>query len=192
MAATLLAASSVSTLAVSIDGVINFTGTITVVPNASNLGSSTGVNTWLTVQTPTGAGTYNFANGSQTDTMAAGWTWAGGSVFHMWKVVDGVGGGNTGTWYFNQSSSSVTFQDNSTVVVHAVGTLTGPGYDPTPGIFNFLTQTPASLDGQNWVYTFSASAGSENRFTTPDGGTTVLLLGSAFVGLGLLRKKLAL
>jgi hypothetical protein len=57
--------------------------------------------------------------------------------------------------------------------------ISGGGYDPTPGIW-ILTANQA-----NGTFSFSSSNGA-----VPDGGMTVVMLGLALCGIGMIRRKL--
>jgi hypothetical protein len=82
---------------------------------------------------------------------------------------------------FNLIASRVVFQGDGIIFVSGTCTITGHGFDPTAGTWNFSTQD----DPSNGVSSFSG--GSES---TPDGGATVALLGLALAGIEGIRRKL--
>jgi hypothetical protein len=88
-------------------------------------------------------------------------------------------GGNLFTFLINsisQDVNSAKFYD-----VSGTGTVTAAGFAPTIGTYT-LNFTQSGGSSFTWGATSTA---------IPDGGTTVILLGAALSGLGLLRRKLA-
>jgi hypothetical protein len=78
------------------------------------------------------------------------------------------------------------------LMMFAYGTFTMPGYQPTPGTWNFTAQR--ALDGNgnetaSWSVSQSAQ-GRDNR-NLPDGGMTAMLIGATLSGLAFLRRKLS-
>lgn len=65
------------------------------------------------------------------------------------------------------------------VTVDGFGTISGNGFDSTPGSWHFTTQDP-SADAQ---FSFSAATGA-----VPEGGSTVLFFGMGLVGVAGLRR----
>jgi hypothetical protein len=88
---------------------------------------------------------------------------------------------------FELLSSWITAQGVGSVAVQGTGNITGNGYTPTDYSWSFTTQDPsvAVVNGHD-AWTFSASSNA-----VPDGGTTMLLLGSALSGIALLKRKLS-
>jgi hypothetical protein len=91
-------------------------------------------------------------------------------------------GGNT--YAFSLSAITYDSVGNGFLNVSGTGTLSISGglYDATPGTF-MITSTGVGPS------TFGFTAGDAATATTPDGGTTLSLLGSALIGLGLLKRK---
>jgi len=78
---------------------------------------------------------------------------------------------------------SVQHTGNSFINVLADGIIHGTGFDDTPGQFSFTVSNP---NGQPHIrFAFAAETTS-----TPDGGSAVALLGIAFIGVEVLRRKL--
>jgi VPDSG-CTERM motif len=66
--------------------------------------------------------------------------------------------------------------------ITGTGTLTGNGFDPTPGAWEFTSQS--ALGRRHLTFSFSADTSA-----VPDGGSAVALLGIALVGVEALRRK---
>jgi hypothetical protein len=94
------------------------------------------------------------------------WSFNSGAIPSFWSV-DG--------FTFDLTSSSIASpRPSNAVTVDGVGTISGHGFDPTPGTFHFTTQDP-SADAQ-----FSFSAAGE---VVPEPMTIVsLLAGSSLLG----------
>ena len=92
----------------------------------------------------------------------------------LWKV---------GGFTFDLASSTIKFQDAGAIFITGKGTITGNGFDATPGGWSFSTQGPSA----NGTFSFSASGSSPG--TVPDGGATVALLGLGLAGIEIIRRK---
>jgi hypothetical protein len=157
--------------AVPITGGISFSGNYT--PNNTDLSAATLISFGLTTTSVGSTGSFAGIAGGTTVTMipsiainptappiTALWS-VGGITFDALTLVE----------------SAVTAQ---TITLYGTGTL----YDGTPADSS-AGQWLATFNTISGTFSFSASAGS-----VPDGGTTVMLLGSALAGLGLLKRKL--
>ena len=82
---------------------------------------------------------------------------------------------------FDLDGSVVVLQNADFLLISGTGTITGNGFDPTPGTWSFTAQSPTA-DG---VFSFSSSDG----FRAPDGGSTVALLGLGLTGIWMIRRK---
>ena len=83
---------------------------------------------------------------------------------------------------FDLDGSVVVLQNADFLLISGTGTITGNGFDPTPGTWSFTAQSPKA----NGVFSFSSSDG----FPAPDGGSTVALLGLGLTGIWMIRRKL--
>jgi hypothetical protein len=164
--------------AVDISGVIQFAGSATL--DNSNVGSATAVTAWKSgAATGSVVGKADVTNASGDFAALAGtlatfdapWSFNSG-INPLWSV---------GGFVFNLTNSAITAQNTSTVSASGSGIVTGNGFDPTAGTWNFSTQ-PGSINGA-----FSFSASSE----VPEGGSAVAMLGMGLLGLAGVRKKLA-
>ncbi|HEV2695370.1 MAG TPA: VPDSG-CTERM sorting domain-containing protein [Verrucomicrobiae bacterium] len=169
-----------------ITGVIGFAGTAALdQPTAS---SSTEVLSWGNNNIGLHSGTFASLSPLATVALASPWFFNSGAKNNFWVVTD-----ITGTYTFNLSSSSVFSTGNAngttSISIFLAGTVvsTIAGLDPTAFTGSMTIQDPSVANGnKTYSYTESISFSS-----VPDGGTTVLLLGSALSGLALLRRKLS-
>ncbi len=87
---------------------------------------------------------------------------------------------------FSLNSSTVEKQSKGFLIISGAGTIFGNGFDPTPGLWAFSTQSAGGNPGT--TFTFSANV---NAVPTPDSGMTVALLGAGLLGLAAFRAKFA-
>jgi hypothetical protein len=166
--------------AVPITGSIDMGGSMTL--DTSTVNTATKVVTWGTpspVQTGSASGSFGGIIPNTTVTMSPNWFFApapGTPLLALWSV-----GGLT----FNFSSDTVS-QGGGFLNISGFGTITSttPGLDPTSFAWIFTANDPAT---GNPPVTFGFHA---STITTPDGGTTAMLLGIALSGVALLKKKL--
>ena len=138
-------------------------------PNSSDI--SLGANAIVT------SGTGSFTGLGGTTALFSDFTVGGPAVTPLWQL--GVPG-----WSFDLLSSANTSLDNNTLRVQGTGTLHGPGLSDTPGVFIFSANR--SGGGSQISFSFSGSTTA-----VPDGGATVILLGTGLVGIGLIRRRLS-
>lgn len=179
VAAVIAVALSYTASAVPITGNIGFSGT--AVLDTGSVVTATKVVSWGTNTVGAESGTFALYNGGipigTQVTLAAPWNYStGGALANFWQV---------GGFTFNLlSSTSAVFVLNGTTYLNIalVGTVSGNGFTATAFTGSFSTQNPPA-DG---VVTFTESLSFNS---VPDGGTTVLLLGTALSGLALLKRK---
>ena len=163
-------------------GIIQFSGSVTSnVPDAVNANGSTSLvfgKTQVTFDNGSFAGIVN--NGDVVTMLTSAWVFNSGSIPSFWSV-DG--------FTFNLTSSSWTGNTggagSGSATVALAGTVAGNGFTANTFAGSFTLQDPSAPQGNTFVYSGSFSLGS-----VPDGGTTILLLGSALSGLALLKRKL--
>lgn len=183
-------ACSTAVKAIQIDGVVNVVGNVVFTPNNGLLSTATASSSWVNSYVFNQASgdfftTFGLTFPSPITMNATPWTFnPSGGKFHLIGLA-----GNT-IWY-NLQTAVITEQDNAALVIQTTGLITAPGFDTTPGIFNFTSQGPATPGVNGFEYTWSGALGSVNRFQVPDGGTTALLFGSVLLVIGFLRNKLA-
>jgi len=167
-----------------VTGIIQFAGSVSA--NASDAVNANG-----STQVTFGTTDVSFENGSFVGIVHNGdavtmfntvipWTLTSGAIPSFWTV-DG--------FTFDLLSSSFTGTGGSApstgfAGVALSGTVSGNGFTATTFAGSFTLQDPAAGSGP---YTYS---GSFALGSVPDGGTTILLLGSALSGLALLKRKL--
>lgn len=184
-------ACSTAVKAVQIDGIVNLVGTVEYTPNNGQLSTATAATLWVNdyvFNQASGDFWTTFALDFPTPVTMAATPWVFNPSTGKFHLI-GLGGN---VWY-NLANATITTQDNAILGIQTTGTILAPGFDPTPGIFNFTSQGPATPNPSGngtWDYTWSGALGSVNRFQVPDGGTTALMLGSVFLVIGLLRNKL--
>ncbi|MDR3459004.1 MAG: VPDSG-CTERM sorting domain-containing protein [Verrucomicrobiae bacterium] len=162
-----------SVQAVPVVGNIGFSGAVQL--NSSTVQTATEALAWNnTVVNATSGSFSSVANGAAV-ALASPWFFNSGALNNFWVV---------GGFTFNLASSAIYSQDSLFLNVVLAGTVTGNGFDATAFTGTFQVANP-SADGHT-TFTERLSFNS-----VPDGGTTVLLLGSALSGLALIRRKLS-
>ncbi len=93
------------------------------------------------------------------------------------------------TYSFDLTSMVVGIDDSSLLTINGSGTLTitgsGSDWDATTGNWTYQIATATSPYADDGVFNYQSNT------TVPDGGLTVILLGSALSGLFLLRKQIS-
>lgn len=107
----------------------------------------------------------------------------------LWVITVGTGPG-AHVYTFNATSYQ-TLLDNANInTISGSGTVTDSlDGDTAPGTYNLSFNVTGA--GSGATLTWNGTSGSTTPPTVPDGGTTVMLLGSALAGLGLVRRKLS-
>jgi len=166
--------------AAQITGTIKFVGGVHLDNN--QLGLATTVVTWFDIGGNAGHSTVLTADGSfsgiapgtQSD-MFNGW------VFNPSTATPGLW--SVGGFTFDLASATVTSQSNFFLNVLGQGTISGNGFDATPGTFSFTVDNSNGRPRVRFGFAAESSA-------LPDGGATVMLLGAALGSLGMARRFL--
>jgi VPDSG-CTERM motif len=167
--------------AIPITGSIDMSGTANNLNNTL-LGSATSV-AFFTGVTVGGAPTGTFAGTVGSSVTWSGFSWPSNAlVAPLWTFVSGAT-----TYSFDLANVTVFSQSNSFLNLMGSGTLHVTGFDDTPGSWSFTISNPTGGAHANFDFTF---ANSQTATGVPDGGTTVALMGIAFVGLEGLRRML--
>ena len=160
--------------AVLITGDIAFAGTSKF--DTTSLATATKVTAFSAVTVSSTSGSFmSVALGSPV-TMAASWTFNPSTPTpSLWNV---------GGFTFDLLASTIVTQSASMIDITGTGILSGNGFDPTPGAWEFTSQS--ALGRKHLTFSFSADTSST---AVPDGGSAVALLGIALVGVEALRRK---
>ena len=156
-----------------VNGAITFAGG--AIYDTDSLATATRVNTFVDVTVQSEDGDFaGFVADGDAVTMAVPYIFTPSTATPgLWSV---------GGFTFDLDGSTVDLQNADFLVISGTGTLSGNGFDPTDGTWNFTSQSP-SADG---VFSFSAS-GDFNG--VPDGGSTVALLGLGLTCVWRIRRK---
>ncbi|CAN5269579.1 hypothetical protein BH23VER1_BH23VER1_13120 [soil metagenome] len=147
-----------------IQGSITFSGGADL--DSDNLGAATQVVAWEDVLVQSASGNFATLVGDSVTTSAP-WVFGSGRT-DLWMV---------GGFEFDLVDSTINFQNANFLAVSGTGTISGNGFDPTPGVWNFTTQEPDAMG----IFSFSSSTSS--LASVPDGGATVALFGLSLLGL---------
>jgi hypothetical protein len=160
-----------------INGAITFAGG--AVYDTTSLATATRVNSFSDVTVMSRDGDFtSFVNVGDSVTMGSPY------IFMLSTPTPGLW--SVGGFTYDLATSTVVLQNADFLVISGTGTISGNGFDPTPGTWSFTSQSPAA----NGVFSFSASDGATGG--VPDGGTTAALLGIGLVGIEFLRRKVAI
>ena len=168
-----------SVRAAQITGDITLSGAYTI--NGGNLGIATAFNGFTGVRVADATGSFTGTDGDIVRTMRGfGFKPANLPTSTTWSLTAGLT-----KFDFELTSLTIGLEGKTLLELSGTGIVQGTGFTDTAATWTFtanngrgeLTIDPPPLDpGQNAV---------------PDGGATVLLLGIALSGLGLIRRKLA-
>ena len=145
-AAVALLGAGVTLEAAQINGSITFRGGEEL--NTGSVNTATQVIGWLdqngaSPKVVSRSGDFaTFVSVGATTTFSAPWTFGSGRTA-LWSV---------GGFTFDLTTSTIVHQGNGTLNVTGTGTISGNGFDPTPGSWRFSTQNPPA----NNVFSFSA------------------------------------
>jgi hypothetical protein len=158
--------------AVPITGSITFGGTVNL--DGTTVSDSSHANGWGAVNSVSAAsGSFAGLNGALVN-LSAPWSFNSGICNDLWNV---------GGFQFNQWTSVAFDNYNGVLTIIIMGNVTGNSYDLTSFSGRVKIQDPSVPNGA-FHYTESL-----DFVTTPDGGTTVLLLGAALASLAVFRRK---
>ena len=169
--------------ATQLTGNIGFTGQVEL--NTSSPATASAVTSWIAPEVEGTSGAFTVIANNTPVTFTSS-TWNFNTPFTLTGInpfwsVDGF------TFVLQSSyilSQGGTPGSTGYTVVDGSGYVSGNGYSQTEMSWNFtISDPPANDTTPSW--TFQASADS-----VPDGGATVMLLGIALSGVGLLKKKL--
>ena len=158
--------------AVPISGSLHFGGTAHL--DATSVDTATKVVNWGAVNlVDTATGSFSGLTGHSVNVNAP-WTFYSAYYENFWNISG---------FQMNLSSSTVFDNYGGVMTVFLAGTVFGNSYDPT-GFVGWVKIFDPAAPGGDFKYTESL-----DFVSTPDGGTTILLLGLTLSGLALLRRK---
>ena len=160
-----------------ITGNIGFSGAVQL--NSATANTATAATAWYNTVAASPSGSFvGIVNNGDAVSMtgATPWNFNTGALANFWSV-DGFS--------FNLASSSIYSQVGGFLNVLLAGTVIGNGFTATAFNGTFQVADPASSGPQTFTERLSFNS-------VPDGGTTVMLLGGALMGLALLRKKMVI
>lgn len=173
-----LGAMAVTAHAVQITGTLDIAGGVTL--NTNSLTTATQVSVFSNVivtGVTVGSILDTTINIGNSVAMTQPWVFGAGKD-DLWSV---------GGFTFDLNTSTIITQTSGLLYVTGTGVLTGNGYDATPGMWAFTSQSTSGVGDNN---NFSFSATTEARPAgVPDGGATAILLGSSLLGLALVSRK---
>ncbi len=157
-----------------INGAITFAGG--AVFDTNSLATATRVNSFSGVTVMSRDGDFAaFTNPGDSVAMATPWIFTPSTpTLGLWNV---------GGFTYDLASSTVVLQNGNFLLISGTGTISGNGFEATPGSWSFTSQSPKA----NGVFSFSSGSAAQG---VPDGGTTVALLGLSLAGIEILRRRL--
>ena len=158
--------------AVPITGNMGFSGAVQL--NSGNVQTATEALSWLNTVVNGASGTFSTIPDGTPVALASPWFFNSGALNNFWTV---------GGFTFNLLSSHVYSQDGLFLDVVMNGTVSGNSFDPTAFAGTFQVANPPANGSAIFTERLSFSS-------VPDGGSTVLLLGVACVGMFLIKRKL--
>jgi hypothetical protein len=162
------------TQAAPIQGSIDFGGVVTF--NTMSLATATRVNVWNSSFVLQDSGDFSSIAPGTSVTMTAPWIFNPSTATpNLWSVAG---------FKFDLTSSVIVTQNSTFLNITGVGTMSGNGFDTTPGTWSF---TSSDSNGSN-----QASFGFQAQSTAVPEASTVVLLGIGALGLTVaqsLRRK---
>ena len=161
-------------VAAPVTGSIDFGGVVTF--DTMSLATATRVSVWNSSFVLQDSGSFSSIAPGTNVTMAAPWIFNPSTATpSLWSV---------GGFKFDLTSASVATQNANFLNVTGLGTVSGNGFDPTPGIWSFSS---SNSNGSNST-TFGFQATTD---PVPESSTVVLLATGAliFAGLHYFRRK---
>ncbi|MBA3833760.1 MAG: hypothetical protein H0X34_18075 [Chthoniobacterales bacterium] len=157
-----------------VNGVVTFAGG--AIFDTMDLATATQVTAFTDVTVQSRDGDFaSFVNVGDAVTMATTYTFVPSTPTPgLWSV---------GGFTFDLANSVVELQNSNFLLITGSGTISGNGFDATPGMWSFTSQSPAA----GGIFSFSAVTSGTG---VPEGGATVALLGLGFCGIELARRKL--
>lgn len=168
-----LASLAPSLKAAPITGSIDFAGVVTF--DTMSLATATRINVWNSSFVLQDSGDFSSITAGTTVAMAAPWIFSPSTnTPSLWSV---------GGFKFDLATSVIVSQSATFLNITGFGTLSGNGFDPTPGTFSF---TASDSSGQN-----QTTFGFQAQSTAVPEPSTLALLGAGIGSLIASRKRRA-
>ena len=154
------------TLSAPIQGTIDFGGVVTF--DTISLATATRVNIWNSSFVLQDSGSFSGIAPGTNATMAAPWIFNPSTPTPaLWSV---------GGFTFDLSSSTIISQSSTFLDIRGVGTISGNGFDPTPGTWSFSASRGDGGTASNFGFQAQSAA-------IPEASTVALLaVGSVLIG----------
>ena len=156
-----------------IQGSIDFGGVVTF--DTMSLATATRVNIWNSSFVLQDSGNFSSIAPGTNSTMAAPWIFNPSTATpSLWSV---------GGFTFDLSSSTIISQSSTFLDIRGVGTISGNGFDPTPGTWSFSASRGDGGNASNFGFQAQSAA-------IPEASTVALLaVGSVLIGRRWWRRK---
>jgi hypothetical protein len=164
--------------AIPINGTVSLTGSVKL--DTGDPATADSVTTWFNTKVEDADGDFGiFLSSGDPVTFTEPWVFDPSTpTSPLWTA---------GGFTFDLASSTINAQfavgPLHFLNVSGTGTASGNGYEPTSGAWSFTTQNPSSAGR------FSFSAATASHGVVPDSGSTLVLLGIALAGVGLIRRQ---
>ena len=156
-----------------VQGSIDFGGVVTF--DTMSLATATRVNIWNSSFVLQDSGNFSSIAPGTNSTMAAPWIFSPSTATpSLWSV---------GGFTFDLSSSTIISQSSTFLDIRGVGTISGNGFDPTPGTWSFSASRGDGGNASNFGFQAQSAA-------IPEASTVALLaVGSVLIGRRWWRRK---
>ena len=131
-----------------VQGTIDFGGVVTF--DTMSLATAARVNTWNSAFVLQDSGNFSGIAPGTNSTMAAPW------IFNPSTATPALW--NVGGFTFDLSSSTIVSQSSTFLDIRGVGTITGNGFDPTPGTWSFSASRGDGGTASNFGFQAQAAA----------------------------------
>jgi hypothetical protein len=171
LTAILIAIAIVAAEAAPITGSIDFGGTVTF--DTNSLATATRVNTWNSAFVLQDSGSFSGIPPGTNVTMSAPWIFNPSTATpSLWSV---------GGFKFDLANSTIVSQTTTFLNITGTGTISGNGFDPTPGTWSF---TSSDSNGSP-----QSSFGFQAQSTAVPESSSVILFGIGLSGAAFLRAR---
>jgi hypothetical protein len=162
-------------------GTLDFVGVATF--DTTSLATATRVNLWNSSFVTKSTLDFSSVSPGTNVTMGTPWVFNSGTPATPMPGPSLAALWNVGGFTFDLSSSTVVSQNSTFLNITGVGTVSGNGFDPTPGTWSFTSSRANGQDSQSFGF-------QSNTAAVPEGGTIALFATGAILLAGVhLRRK---